>query len=53
MGKERILAHLASCLVTEEAIEAAMRNDYPEFLRIRSETLHRRVLELAGLDFLS
>lgn len=52
MGKERILAHLASCLVSEEAFEAAMRDDYSKFLRIRSRTLHGRVLELAGIDSL-
>lgn len=49
LGEERILNHLASCLVSEEAYEAAIRNDYQEFLRIRSETLHRRALDLAGL----
>ncbi|MFD8562420.1 GmrSD restriction endonuclease domain-containing protein [Streptosporangium canum] len=49
-GERKILDHLASCLVTEEAFEAATRNDYGEFLRIRSETLHRRALELAGLN---
>ncbi|SNT06256.1 hypothetical protein SAMN05216276_102343 [Streptosporangium subroseum] len=49
-GEEKILSRLASCLVTRQAFEAAMRNDYEEFLRIRSETLHRRALELAGLD---
>ncbi|MGW0070276.1 GmrSD restriction endonuclease domain-containing protein [Streptosporangium sandarakinum] len=48
-GERKILGNLASCLVTGEAFEAAKRNDYPEFLRIRSETLHQRALELAGL----
>ncbi|MFF3444790.1 DUF262 domain-containing protein [Streptosporangium sp. NPDC002721] len=49
-GEEKILSYLASCLVTKEAFEAARRNDYEEFLRIRSETLHNRALELAGLN---
>lgn len=49
LGEARILSHLASCLVTREAYDAAMRNDYEEFLRIRSEKLHHRALELAGL----
>ncbi|NRQ35612.1 DUF262 domain-containing protein [Nonomuraea sp. NN258] len=49
IGEERLLAHLASCLVTKEAYEAATCNDYKEFLRIRSETLHHRALGLAGL----
>ncbi|MBG0816015.1 DUF262 domain-containing protein [Planomonospora sp. ID82291] len=49
-GEQKILDHLVGCLVTKDAFEAAMRNDYQEFLRVRSETLHRRALELAGLD---
>jgi hypothetical protein len=49
LGEEQILKHLASCLVTKEAYEAAARNDYEGFLRIRAETLHQRALELAGL----
>ncbi|MFC4005728.1 hypothetical protein ACFOY2_00740 [Nonomuraea purpurea] len=49
LGEEQILNHMATCLVTKKAYEAAMRHHYEEFLRIRSETLHARRLELAGL----
>lgn len=39
---------MRSCLVEEEAHQAALRDDYDMFLRARSETLHRRLMALNG-----
>ncbi|MEU3275579.1 DUF262 domain-containing protein [Streptomyces antibioticus] len=47
-GEEKLRARLRTCLIEEDAYQAALRNDYDGFLRARSETLHRRLLELIG-----
>ncbi|MBC2901626.1 DUF262 domain-containing protein [Streptomyces sp. PSKA01] len=47
-GKETIRKRLATCLIDEDAFEAALRDDYEGFLRARSETLHKRLMELIG-----
>jgi hypothetical protein len=47
-GGAPIRERLRSCLVEEEAYEAALRDDYDTFLRARSETLHRRLMALIG-----
>ncbi|NJP30601.1 DUF262 domain-containing protein [Micromonospora thermarum] len=47
-GEEALLQRLRSCLVEEEAYQAALRDDYDTFLRVRSETLHRRLMQLIG-----
>ncbi|MFC9966860.1 DUF262 domain-containing protein [Nocardia ignorata] len=46
--EESLRARLRSCLVNEDAYQAALRDDYDTFLRVRSETLHRRLMELIG-----
>jgi hypothetical protein len=47
-GEDVIRRRLATCLVEEDAFQAALRDDYPEFLKARSETLHRRLTALLG-----
>lgn len=39
-GEETIRARLRTCLVGDEAFEAAMHDDYDTFLKARAETLH-------------
>ncbi|MEV7777842.1 DUF262 domain-containing protein [Kitasatospora sp. NPDC088351] len=47
-GEKAVRERLASCLVDEDAFQAAMRDDYEAFLRARSETLHERLMALIG-----
>ena len=47
-GKDTIRTRLATCLIDDDAFEAALRDDYDGFLRARSETLHKRLMELIG-----
>jgi hypothetical protein len=47
-GEAPLRERLGTCLVEEEAYEAALRDDYDTFLRARSETLHRRLMALIG-----
>ncbi|MFI7216481.1 DUF262 domain-containing protein [Micromonospora maritima] len=47
-GEGALRQRLRTCLVEEEAYQAALRDDYDTFLRVRSETLHRRLLQLIG-----
>jgi hypothetical protein len=47
-GEEALRHRLASCLISGEAFEAALRDDYNGFLAARSETLHGWAMELAG-----
>ncbi|MCX4592268.1 DUF262 domain-containing protein [Streptomyces sp. NBC_01549] len=47
-GEDVLRERLRTCLIEEDAYQAALRNDYDAFLRARSETLHRRLLELIG-----
>ncbi|MEU6014495.1 DUF262 domain-containing protein [Streptomyces sp. NPDC047515] len=47
-GEDVLRARLRTCLIEEAAYQAALRNDYDGFLRARSETLHRRLMELIG-----
>ncbi|WP_446224195.1 GmrSD restriction endonuclease domain-containing protein [Nocardia sp. IBHARD005] len=47
-GEEALRERLRTCLVEEDAYQAALRDDYDTFLRVRSETLHRRLMELIG-----
>ncbi|MER5929363.1 DUF262 domain-containing protein [Streptomyces sp. NPDC002054] len=45
-GEEKVRARLRTNLIEEDAYQAALRDDYDEFLRARSETLHRLLMEL-------
>lgn len=47
-SEEALRMRLRSCLIEEDAYQAALRDDFPAFLRARSETLHRRLMELIG-----
>ncbi|MBT2390680.1 DUF262 domain-containing protein [Streptomyces sp. ISL-1] len=47
-GTETIRARLATCLVDDAAFESALRDDYEGFLQARSETLHKRLMQLIG-----
>ncbi|MGW3506841.1 GmrSD restriction endonuclease domain-containing protein [Streptomyces sp. NPDC000994] len=47
-GEDELRARLRTCLIEEDAYQAALRDDYDGFLRARSETLHRRLMELIG-----
>ncbi|MEU0616235.1 DUF262 domain-containing protein [Streptomyces albogriseolus] len=48
VGKEETLKRLATMLVSEEAFELALADDYAGFLEARSTTLHARALQLVG-----
>ncbi|WP_162173355.1 GmrSD restriction endonuclease domain-containing protein [Salinispora pacifica] len=48
-GEGALRQRLRTCLVNEDAYQAALRDDYDTFLRVRSETLHRRLLQLIGV----
>ncbi len=41
-GEPALRRRLSTCLVEEEAYQAALRDDFDTFLRVRAETLHRR-----------
>jgi hypothetical protein len=47
-GEDVLRERLRTCLIEEAAYQAALRDDYDAFLRARSETLHRRLMELIG-----
>ncbi len=47
-GEGPLRERLRTCLVHEEAYQAALRDDYDTFLRVRSETLHKRLMALIG-----
>jgi hypothetical protein len=47
-GEGAVRERLRTCLVEDEAYRAALRDDYDTFLKVRSETLHRRLMELIG-----
>ncbi|MEW1611535.1 MULTISPECIES: DUF262 domain-containing protein [unclassified Streptomyces] len=47
-GEEVLRERLRTCLIEEDAYQAALCDDYDGFLRARSETLHRRLTELIG-----
>ena len=47
-GRDELLSRLQSCLVSEEALNAALENDYDGFLNARSTTLQKHALELCG-----
>ncbi|NHI09885.1 protein of unknown function DUF262 [Streptomyces sp. KO7888] len=49
-GEDVLRARLRTCLIEEDAYQAALRDDYDAFLRARSETLHRRLMELIGSE---
>src|SRR5690606_2112416 len=47
-GEDVLRERLRTCLIEEDASQAALRDDSGSFLRARSETLHRRLMELVG-----
>ncbi|WP_460727906.1 GmrSD restriction endonuclease domain-containing protein [Nocardia heshunensis] len=47
-GEGPLRERLRTCLVEEDAYQAALRDDYDTFLRVRSETLHQRLMQLIG-----
>ncbi|WP_443047402.1 GmrSD restriction endonuclease domain-containing protein [Streptomyces sp. KMM 9044] len=47
-GEDVLRERLRTCLIEEDAYQAALRDDYDAFLRARSKTLHRRLMELIG-----
>jgi hypothetical protein len=47
-GEAALRERLRTCLVEEEEYQAALRDDYDAFIRVRSETLHRRMMRLIG-----
>lgn len=48
VGYDELLNRCRSCLVPEEALKAALKNDYDAFLVARSDELHRIALHLVG-----
>lgn len=48
LGRDVLVERCNSLLVSEEALDAALADDYPRFLGCRARTLHSRALELAG-----
>jgi hypothetical protein len=49
-GREQLIARLESNLVPAEALDAALADNYPEFLRIRAKHLQAKAEQLAGQD---
>ena len=47
-GREALVSRLETNLVSEDALEAALADDYDGFLTARSATLQARALELCG-----
>ncbi|MET9562528.1 DUF262 domain-containing protein [Streptomyces tauricus] len=47
-GEDTLRARLRTCLIEEDAYQAALRDDYEGFLRARSRTLHARLIGLIG-----
>jgi hypothetical protein len=50
VGRKVVLERLASNLVPESALDAALSNDYKAFLAERADHLHGRALSLCGLS---
>lgn len=50
MGESALRDRLLSCMVPENAYQAALVDDYDEFLRCRSDYLQAKALEMAGLS---
>lgn len=48
VGKQECTRRLGTSLVPEEALDAALNDDFSEFLRLRAEYLHERARILAG-----
>ncbi|MER7276074.1 DUF262 domain-containing protein [Dactylosporangium sp. NPDC000244] len=48
VGEDVLLARLTTCLISPEAYQAALADDYEAFLKARSATLHERALQLIG-----
>ncbi len=48
IGADQLIARLATCLVPAAAVEAALADDYDQFLRLRAVGLQTRAMELAG-----
>ena len=46
---DAIRQRLATCLVDDVALQAALRDDYDAFVLARSETVHARLINLLGL----
>ena len=49
-GRDQLVRRLESNLVPAEALDAALADNYPEFLRLRSKHLQARAEQLAGQD---
>lgn len=49
IGREKLVERLASNLVPETALDAALSDDYATFLAARSALLHERLLDLTQL----
>ncbi|MEF3112452.1 GmrSD restriction endonuclease domain-containing protein [Streptomyces chrestomyceticus] len=47
-GRESVASRLGTLLISEEAFECALVDDYAGFLEARSTTLHERALRLVG-----
>jgi len=47
-GRDELVKRLASNLVPEPALDAALADDYPAFMEIRSQFLHSHLLALTG-----
>lgn len=47
-GRDELPSRLESFLVSEEALNAALKNDYEGFLDAQSETLQKHALDLCG-----
>jgi hypothetical protein len=47
-GRARLIERMASSLVPEEALEAAIADDYDQFLKVRARHLHAVAQRLAG-----
>ena len=50
IGRPEVVRRLGTLLVSEDALDAALADDYPTFLTIRAATLHQTALNLVGED---
>jgi hypothetical protein len=50
IGRAATIDRLKTLLISEEALDCALANDYQGFLDARSKTLHERALQLVGED---
>jgi len=48
LGRDELVRRLATVMVSEEALDAALENDFDSFMKIRAATLHEAALQLAG-----